>query len=145
MKPGEEPTFYSDASSDEEDETTAKSTEVVQEEKKSQWGTKARKIHTQKSELIKQQKDPNWTEIINWFYLQSCFFFSRAKNVLWRFKKEHIWREIGTREWKSSFWYILIACPVPDKEKTNFAVCLFITKVERPSLATSFRLLVYRF
>ena len=75
MKPGEEPTFYSDASSDEEDETTAKSTGVVQEEKKSQWGTKARKIHTQKSELIKQQKDPNWTEIINWFYLQSWFFF----------------------------------------------------------------------
>lgn len=33
MKPGEEPTFYSDASSDEEEETTAKSTE---EEKKSQ-------------------------------------------------------------------------------------------------------------
>ena len=137
--------------------------------KKKSRNNKEKSTITQKSELIKHKKDPNWNrnyklilstlscvDFFSWAWqkiVKLCwhsnsfridgFFFSETFDfpcefvaILGHVKlifrtyfcalNDQKRKEVGNE--RVVFGIFWLHVPVPDKEKTNFAVCLFITK-----------------
>ena len=134
--------------------------------KKKSRNNKEKSTITQKSELIKHKKDPNWNRNYKLILSTLRFFLAsltKNRETLLTFKLLSYWRVffLETFDFPCEFVAILghvklifrtyfcalndqkrkevgnervvfgifwLHVPVPDKEKTNFAVCLFITK-----------------
>ena len=134
--------------------------------KKKSRNNKEKSTITQKSELIKHKKDPNWNRNYKLILSTLRFFLAsltKNRETLLTFKLLSYWRvffsetfdfpcefvailghvklifrtyfcalndqkrkEVGNE--RVVFGIFWLHVPVPDKEKTNFAVCLFITK-----------------
>ena len=134
--------------------------------KKKSRNNKEKSTITQKSELIKHKKDPNWNRNYKLILSTLRFFLvslTKNRETLLTFKLLSYWRvffsetfdfpcefvailghvklifrtyfcalndqkrkEVGNE--RVVFGIFWLHVPVPDKEKTNFAVCLFITK-----------------